>query len=144
MAPVFDFGLLLQTLTKSTLADYLIFITSRRRITRINQTDIYQATDFAVFPIDPSPKGPAALLEERGPEEAYLLSLVKAHLFSAPFYFAYGGSYDLTTRLQAQRASDANKPLWERADERFFWNKFLHTRLIEMTSRGQADVGVST
>jgi hypothetical protein len=70
------------------------------------ETPIFAATDFSVFPIDRS--STVSLLGH--PDEAYLLGLIKAHLFSAPFYFTYGG-YDVTSRLQAQ--ATPGKALWE-------------------------------
>jgi len=121
-------------------SDYLIIIKSSRRVAQVLETDIHEATDFGLYPIDPSAGNAASSLSHKTAEEKYLLGLVKAHLYSAPFYFTYG-SYDLTTRLQAQATgtsdpSEKEKPLWERADDRFFWNRYLQSRLIELTTRG--------
>lgn len=40
---------------------------------------------------------------------------------------------DLTTNIQQQHQScyDKSKPLWMRADERFFWNRHMMKELIE-------------
>ncbi|KAJ6627294.1 SacI homology domain-containing protein [Mycena sp. CBHHK59/15] len=68
------------------------------------------------------------------PVEAHLLALVRSHLMSGVFLFSYG--WDLTRRLQAQwetREKDADRPFWETVDDRFFWNKFIQSRLIELT-----------
>lgn len=52
------------------------------------------------------------------PDEAYLLGLVKAHLYAAPFYFTYGG-YNVCTRLQAQAApGEKQKPFWQQVSDR--------------------------
>ncbi|GAA6022279.1 hypothetical protein JCM10207_008913 [Rhodosporidiobolus poonsookiae] len=110
-------------------SDYLIVITKRTKVATVFQTPVYSATDFSVFPID---RGTSAELLKQ-PEEAYLLGLVKSHLYSAPFYFSYGG-YNVTARLQQQEPSE--KPLWETADDRFFWNRHLHRRLIDATTSG--------
>lgn len=59
---------------------------------------MYSAKDFSVFPIDPSSTVINLLANV---DEAYLLGLLKTHLFSAPFYFTYGG-YNVTQRLQEQ------------------------------------------
>lgn len=94
------------------------------------------------------------------PDEAYLLGLLKSHLYSAPFYFTYGG-YDVTTRLQEQKVGGEGA-FWEKvrrlrllfgkgegeadhsctqADDRFFWNKHLQRRLIDIsTSATDKDV----
>lgn len=95
-------------------ADYLIFITARKRVARLFDTDIYLARDFKVFAVDPS-LSRAAVTKSTGlqhPNETVLLGLVKGHLFSGPFYYTYG-AYDITTRLQAQDMSDS-RPLYER------------------------------
>jgi len=74
-------------------------------------TTIYSATDFAVFPVDR--RSTTQLLGSA--DEAYLLGLVKAHLYSAPFYFTYGG-YNVCSRLQAQAApGEKQKPFWQQA-----------------------------
>lgn len=36
------------------------------------------------------------------------------------------------------------EPMWKRADDRFFWNKFLMSRMIEQTSLGGAENDVSS
>ncbi|GJN93420.1 hypothetical protein Rhopal_006475-T1 [Rhodotorula paludigena] len=107
--------------------DYLIVITKRTKVATVLGHAVYAAGDFSVFPLER--QSHAELLKQ--PNEAYLLGLVKSHLYSAPFYFTYGG-YNVTTRLQQQELSD--KPLWESADDRFFWNRHLQRRLIDATS----------
>ncbi|GAA5877836.1 hypothetical protein JCM8547_002693, partial [Rhodosporidiobolus lusitaniae] len=112
--------------------DYLIVITKRTRVATVFTTPVYSATDFSVFPVE---RGSAAELLKQ-PEEAYLLGLIKSHLYSAPFYYSYGG-YNVTARLQLQEPSE--KPLWETADDRFFWNRHLQHRLIDATTNGGPD-----
>ncbi|KAK4047513.1 Phosphoinositide phosphatase sac1 [Microbotryomycetes sp. JL221] len=93
-------------------SDYLVVITKRTKVATILSTPVYSATDFSVFPIERS--STSQLLSE--PDEAYLLGLLKSHLYSAPFYFTYGGAYDVTTRLQKQQQpGTTNSPLWEKA-----------------------------
>jgi len=122
--------------TQLTLpADYLIFVTARKRVARLLNTDVYEATDFAVYPVDPSAAGTSAWLANRSASEKALLGLVKAQLYSGPSYFAYG-SYDLTTRAQVQSFDGSDKrPLWQRADDRFFWNRYLQSRFIDFAER---------
>lgn len=90
----------------TTAADYLIVITKRTKVATVFTTPIYAANDFSVFPLERSSS--AELVKH--PQEAYLLGLIKSHLYSAPFYFTYGG-YNVTSRLQEQEPSE--KPLWE-------------------------------
>lgn len=121
-------------------ADYLIVITARKRVARILNTDIYQATNFGIYPINAAPKGPAEHVAQVAPEESYLLGLLKASVTSSPFFYTHG-PYDLTNRLQKQSDPAGQQvPLYERADDRFFWNKHLMSRFIETTARGSADV----
>ena len=59
-------------------------------------------------------------------------------------WFSYG--LDLTNTLQRQKKLEddgygpGKAPLWQRADERFFWNRYLQSRLIDVTTSGQCDV----
>ncbi|CAG8526438.1 9177_t:CDS:10, partial [Acaulospora colombiana] len=65
-------------------------------------------------------------------EQRYLL-LVENLLKSGSYYFSY--TYDLTNTLQRQsRLKDSTFPhLWQRADDRFFWNRHLQSKLIDFT-----------
>jgi len=66
-------------------------------------------------------------------EDTYL-SLLRKTLGTGPMYFSYG--LDLTNSFQRQAKSDISAPLWSRADDRFFWNKFLSTDLIDFRLGG--------
>ncbi|KAG8921799.1 hypothetical protein FRC02_012345, partial [Tulasnella sp. 418] len=109
-------------------ADVLIVVTGRSPRGRIDGHTIYLATDFRVLPLLPASS--LALLNE--PAEKKLLSLLEHHLYKGDFWFSYG--WDLTNRLQAQAQFNMEgKALWEIADERFFWNKYLQSRFIDIT-----------
>ncbi|KAJ7462751.1 SacI homology domain-containing protein [Mycena galericulata] len=113
-----------------SLSEYVIIMTGREFKGRFMGHDIYRATDFELLPLSPN----INVFNPPHPVEAHLLALVRSHLNAGVFLFSYG--WDLTRRLQAQwenREHDASKPFWETADDRFFWNKFLQTRLIELT-----------
>ncbi|GAA5949454.1 hypothetical protein JCM3765_002666 [Sporobolomyces pararoseus] len=117
-------------------SDYLIVITKRTKITRILQVQVYTANDFALYPIQHHSHSPTDALKDQ-PQETYLLGLIKSHLYSAPFYFTYDKKYNVTMRLQQQtEEEDKDKPLWETSDDRFFWNKHLHEKLINSTQIG--------
>jgi hypothetical protein len=64
------------------------------------------------------------------PVEKHLVGLIERHLATGLFWFSY--TWDLTNRVQAQSVSE-NEPLWKRADDRFFWNKHLQSKFIELT-----------
>ncbi|KAF9535466.1 inositol/phosphatidylinositol phosphatase [Crepidotus variabilis] len=115
-----------------SLTDYLIVITGRTLQGRLMGHDVYRATDFDILPLAAlSPHDPPH------PVEAHLLGLIRSHLSGGNFLYSY--TYDLTRRMQKQwetREEDGGKALWEVVDERFFWNKFLHTKFIETATAG--------
>ncbi|KAI0728565.1 SacI homology domain-containing protein [Fomitopsis betulina] len=117
-------------LVSLALSEYIIVITGRELRGRLMAQNIYRATDYEILPLNPD----ISVSSPPHPVEGHLLALVKSHLSSGNFLFSY--AWDLTRRLQAQWASlkeDGDKPLWEVADDRFFWNKFLQSRLIDVT-----------
>ena len=68
------------------------------------------------------------------PDEDTFLDLLRTFLRKGPMYFSY--SIDLTNSFQRQAQSDADKPLWMRTDDRFFFNKYLSSDLIDFRVRG--------
>ena len=60
-------------------------------------------------------------------EDTYY-TLIKTLLRTGPMYFSY--SLDITNSFQRQAQSDLSAPLWKRADDRFFWNRFVQSDLI--------------
>ncbi|KAH9947940.1 SacI homology domain-containing protein [Amylocystis lapponica] len=112
------------------MSEYIIVLTGRELRGRLMSQNIYRATDYDILPLNPD----ASVQNPPTRAEAHLLALVKLHLSSGAFFFSY--AWDLTRRLQAQWATmreDGYKALWEIADDRFFWNKFLHSRFIDHT-----------
>jgi hypothetical protein len=49
-------------------------------------------------------------------------------------YFSY--SFDITNTFQRQAQLDLLQPLWKRADDRFFWNRFIQSDFIDFRSSG--------
>lgn len=74
------------------------------------------------------------------PDEDHYLSLLKTLLKNGPMYFSY--SFDITNSFQRQAQSDPTLPTWKRADDRFFWNKFLQSDLIEFATGGGSASGL--
>lgn len=66
-------------------------------------------------------------------EDSYL-ALLKTFIKSGPMYFSY--SFDITNTFQRQSQMDVSAPLWKRADDRFFWNKFVQSDLIDFRTSG--------
>lgn len=71
------------------------------------------------------------------PDEDTYLSLLKTLLKTSPLYFSY--SFDITNTFQRQAHVDPSVPLWKRADDRFFWNRFVQSDLIDF--RGGLNTG---
>lgn len=67
-------------------------------------------------------------------DEDNYLALLKTFLSSGPMYFSY--SFDITNSFQRQAQIDPTLPLWKRADDRFFWNKFVQSDLINFRNSG--------
>jgi hypothetical protein len=63
-------------------------------------------------------------------EDTYL-ALIKDLLRTGPMYFSY--SLDLTNSFQRQSQSPSDIPMWKRADDRFFWNRFIQSDLIDFS-----------
>lgn len=66
------------------------------------------------------------------PDEDIFLTMVKATIKTGPMYFSY--SLDITSSFQKQAQSDISVPIWKRADDRFFWNRFIQTDFINFRS----------
>ena len=62
------------------------------------------------------------------PDEDTYYAMLKSLLKTGPMYFSY--SLDLTNSFQRQAQSDLTAPMWKRADDRFFWNRFVQSDLI--------------
>lgn len=73
-------------------------------------------------------------------EEDNYLYLLKTWLKSGPMYFSY--SLDITSSFQRQAQSDPSTPMWKRADDRFFWNKFVQSDLIQFASNLRSETNV--
>ena len=74
------------------------------------------------------------------PDEDTYLYLLKTLLRNGPMYFSY--SLDLTNSFQRQAHADLASPLWKRADDRFFWNKFVQSDLIDFATGGGSASGL--
>ncbi|KAG0198584.1 hypothetical protein BGX28_007973 [Mortierella sp. GBA30] len=109
--------------------EYMIVITDRTKAGRIGEHDIFKLKDYKILPFA---RNNLALSEAQIGEESSYISLLHAHLQSGEFHFSY--EYELTHTLQRQSDLRGNtRPLWERADERFFWNYRLQSKFIDHT-----------
>ena len=63
------------------------------------------------------------------PDEDTYLTYLKTLIKTGPMYFSY--TFDLTNSFQRQTQCNPNDPLWQRADDRFFWNRYVCSSLID-------------
>lgn len=100
---------------------YIIVITKAQPMGRLKGHMVYKVIATEFLP-----------LHERtlhdADEDTYL-NLLKTLLKTGPMYFSY--SLDVTNSFQRQAYSDPSAPLWKRADDRFFWNRFIQSDLID-------------
>ena len=98
----------------------MIVITKSQAVGRLKGHQIYKVISTEFLP-----------LRERqvldADEDTYLKYL-KNLLKTGPMYFSY--SFDLTNSFQRQAQLGRDEPLWQRADDRFYWNRFVSTSLI--------------
>ncbi|KAJ8656399.1 hypothetical protein O0I10_007967 [Lichtheimia ornata] len=116
---------------------YLIVITNRENVGTLRGHDIYRVGSFQILPLARNLSG---LSEEQRKDEHEYVSLLESHIKAGGFYFSY--SYDLTLSLQRQSeltAESLAQPLWKRADDRFFWNRFVSSKLIDDATQNLND-----
>ncbi|KAI9930967.1 hypothetical protein ASPWEDRAFT_124494 [Aspergillus wentii DTO 134E9] len=113
---------------KLKLDKYLIVITKAQPMGRLRGHMVYKVISTEFLPLRERP------LHDYD-EDTYL-ALLKELIRTGPMYFSY--SLDLTNSFQRQSQSDPNIPLWKRADDRFFWNRFIQSDLIDF-SLGEHD-----
>lgn len=112
---------------------YIITIAKATPVGRIKGHQIYQVTATEFLP-----------LRERqvhDPDEDTYLAYLKTLLKNGPMYFSY--TFDLTNSFQRQTELNPREPMWERADDRFYWNKFINTSMIDFRT-GKASGRISS
>ncbi|KAK9235863.1 SacI homology domain-containing protein [Lipomyces kononenkoae] len=102
------------------IGKYVIVITKSEKIGLIKGHVVYKMTDFEFISLRDGVM--------RDKDELTYLSLLKQHINTGPMYFSY--TWDLTNSMQRQQGPQ-HGPLWEKADERFFWNRYAQSELIE-------------
>ncbi|KAG2226042.1 hypothetical protein INT45_002508 [Circinella minor] len=110
---------------------YMVVITDSESAGSIRGHDIYRVGSFQILPLARSLAG---LTEIQKQDEHTYVTLLENHLKAGGFYFSY--TYDLTQSLQRQadfNSESLTQPLWKRVDNRFFWNRFISSKLIDAT-----------
>ncbi|PSS15310.1 hypothetical protein M430DRAFT_20606 [Amorphotheca resinae ATCC 22711] len=108
------------------LDKYIIVITKAQPMGRLKGHMIYKVIATEFLPLREQPL--------HDPDEDTYLALLKTFIKSGPMYFSY--SFDITNTFQRQSQLDQSQPLWKRADDRFFWNRFIQSDLIDFRSSG--------
>lgn len=107
---------------------YLVVATQATNVATVDDAHILKITetDFISFKTGLGSKFQGKENEETAFYQMQLL------LNSGHFYFSSNTSYDITQNLQNQSSASYSKrlPIWERADLRFFWNKFIQRDFI--------------
>lgn len=109
---------------------YVIVITKAQPVGRLKGHMVYKVVSTDILPMRER--------QVHDPDEDRFILLLKSFIKSGPMYFSY--SIDLTNSFQRQSQHDSSTPLWQRADDRFFWNRFVQSDLIDyrnMGARGQ-------
>ncbi|KAL2808612.1 SacI homology domain-containing protein [Aspergillus granulosus] len=117
---------------KLKLDKYIIVITKAQPMGRLRGHMVYKVAATEFLPLRERP------LHDHD-EDTYL-SLVKELLRTGPMYFSY--ALDLTNSFQRQSQSDPSLPMWKRADDRFFWNRFIQSDLIDFSVGEHNSTGV--
>ncbi|KAF2218933.1 SacI homology domain-containing protein [Elsinoe ampelina] len=102
------------------LDKYVVVITKSKAVGKIRGNTIYNIVSTELLPLRERPV--------RDPEEDRYVSLVETTLKTGPMYYSY--TFDLTNSFQRQSECDPSSPMWKRADDRFFWNRFISSDLI--------------
>ncbi|CEJ55463.1 Putative Phosphoinositide phosphatase [Penicillium brasilianum] len=108
---------------KLKLDKYIIVITKAQPMGRLRGHMVYKVASTEFLPMRERP------LHDKD-EDTYL-ALIKDLLRTGPMYFSY--SLDLTNSFQRQSQSPSDIPMWKRADDRFFWNRFIQSDLIDFS-----------
>lgn len=102
---------------------YIIVITKAQPMGRLRGHMVYKVASTEFLPMRERP------LHDKD-EDTYL-ALIKDMLRTGPMYFSY--SLDITNSFQRQSQSPSEIPMWKRADDRFFWNRFIQSDLIDFS-----------
>ncbi|KAJ3086263.1 Phosphatidylinositide phosphatase SAC1 [Quaeritorhiza haematococci] len=119
--------------------EHVIVITNRTRVGRIFGHDVFKVAGHKIIPV---PRSRLHLSDKQLRDDETYIALLEDMLKLDYLFFSYG--YDLTNTLQRQTQSSATnsgKKLWEKADDRFFWNRYIQSRFIDITAAKEFDLG---
>ncbi|KAL8703043.1 MAG: hypothetical protein Q9201_003789 [Fulgogasparrea decipioides] len=117
---------------KLRLDKYIIVITKAQPMGRLKGHMVYKVIATEFLPLRERPL--------HDPDEDTYLHLLKTLLKTGPIYFSY--SFDITNSFQRQASANPSLALWQRADDRFFWNKFIQSALIDFATGATSASGL--
>uniref|UniRef100_A0A915HQ64 Phosphatidylinositol-3-phosphatase SAC1 n=1 Tax=Romanomermis culicivorax TaxID=13658 RepID=A0A915HQ64_ROMCU len=118
-------------LISSLICKYLIIITRRKLVARINGENIFAIEATEILPYVSIEKLSKSIDEVR--ENQIYYQLIQTFLDQK--YFYYSTTYDLTHTLQNLQNTDADFRricIYKRADQRFVWNNFLMKNVVNV------------
>ncbi|KAI8908193.1 SacI homology domain-containing protein [Powellomyces hirtus] len=114
---------------KLNAGDHIVVINAREKVGRILGHNIYKLTGHKIIPVQRSRRH---LTEQQIQDDVSYVVMLDTLLGAGYFYFS--NTFEITNTLQRQNSSTSSSgPLWQRADERFFWNRYMHKRLIDFS-----------
>ncbi len=126
-------------LVKLNSGEHMIVITERQKVGRLAVPDsqgwlghdVWKMTSYRILPVNPVP---GHIAQTQMADDVQYLGMLEDILGIDGFYFS--PTYDLTQSLQKQTLlyPGSKKPMWDRASDHFYFNKFMQQRLTDMVS----------
>ncbi|XP_049852229.1 phosphatidylinositol-3-phosphatase SAC1-like [Schistocerca gregaria] len=113
---------------------YLIVITERQLVGRLRGHEVWRVGEARIVPYAQEEGR-----EDPGDDENRYLALLK-EVLAMPLYFSY--TLDLTSRFQ-RSFGGREREMWRGVDRRFWWNRYLITRLLSLEKDDSVPEGAS-
>lgn len=104
---------------------YAIIANRVEDVGKLNGNTIFKLVEHKIVPVNKDLR--------KDNDESQYLSLLETHLSNSTLYFSY--TYDLTNSVQRNEELNAGsgKAVWQKADERFFWNHYVTQDLQKLS-----------
>ena len=89
---------------------------------------VYKLTETKIVPV---PRSRLHLSDQQLSDDDAYLALLEDLLSRDYFYYSYG--FDLTNTFQGHAQLGGKELEWSRCDDRFFWNRALQSKMIDIT-----------
>ena len=107
--------------------DYLILITSRKRVCRLMSVEIYKMDGYMIVPIQQH-----AHMSTRAKNDDLTYLKMLEMVLELDYYFSY--SFDLTRSLKQKGKFEYGQsvPMYRRCEEQFYWNYHISQKLTQV------------